>query len=163
MRPARIFRWAVRILVLFLTATMSIVSVLGGLSAVNLLANPNNIRVPSGPITDYNLTSGEPYVVIPFNLTNAGYFDLTDLELEFRINNGSESGVVHDGSENYGTITQGETFVNYYNATNLDLDVLIYSSNLFANITVSARYSLNLISFDVNIVNMNVSALLGGV
>lgn len=167
MRASRIFRWVVRIIVLFLTTTMSIVSVLGGLSAVNILSNPNNIQVPAGEITNYNLTSSEKYVVIPINITNAGYFDLNDLYfgLRMELRNSTASKEVHNGNKTFGTIKPGEKFSGYYNATNLNINIppTIANPELYANITISAKYSIDLLSFRINIFDFNITSILGGV
>ncbi len=165
-RVARIFRWTVRIIVLFLTTTMSIVSLLGGLSAVTFFSTPNNILIPAGPITDHdlNINSTAPYIAIPFNITNTGYFDMTGFYVEFRITmfNDTDNTVLHHGSETYGTIPHGQTLSDSYNATDLGAMLLDLNAEVAMNITVSARYSLDLLYIEVNLVNLNVTELLGG-
>ena len=87
MRPSRIFRLIIRMFLLLLTVSMSLVSFLGGLSAVLILGvdenGDNNIQVPSGTVaTSLNISAPETMTIdIPFKIKNAGYFDLTDLEL----------------------------------------------------------------------------------
>lgn len=87
MRPSRIFRLIIRMFLLLLTVSMSLVSFLGGLSAVLILGvdenGDNNIQIPSGPVSSsLNISAPETMTLdIPFKITNAGYFDLTNLEL----------------------------------------------------------------------------------
>lgn len=143
---------------------MSIVSVLGGLSAVNILSDPNSIQVPAGEITDYNVTASEKYVVVPINITNSGYFDITCLCLELRLEmrNATHSKEIFNGTKTFRTITPGEQFSGFFNATgiNLNLPPSILNPELYADITVSLQYSLDLIALEVNIVDFNITSLL---
>lgn len=163
MRAARVFRWIVRIFVLFLTGTMTIVSVLGGLSAVYILNNPANIQIPSGPI-NLEISSNNTenwYIEVPFTLTNAGYFDLTDLQISFRVRmqNATERQIIFDDDENFGDILHGQTLNDIYNATNFNVDQLIINPSFKVNISISASYSLDLISFNVNLNNIDLGSL----
>lgn len=164
MRPARIFRWAVRIFVLFLTTTMSIVSILGGLSAVNILSNSENIQIPYGSINEYNITSDTPYIVVPFSMNNTGYFDLTNLKIGFSIEmkNDTTSTTLYDDKQNFGTVTAGNVLIDNFNATFTKPDPII-NPEFYANISVSASYSINLISLSANINNVNITSFLSGV
>ncbi|TXT60580.1 MAG: conserved exported protein of unknown function [Promethearchaeota archaeon] len=161
MRAARVFRWIVRIFVLFLTVSMTVLSVLGGLSAVQILNDPNNVQIPSGSL-DFNLTSTEPYINVPFRITNAGYYDLTNLTISFKIemDNATEvSQTIYDDTESFGDILHGETLDGNYNATNFITTDFYFDPTFLANITVSASYSLDLISFEVRLINLNVTEL----
>ena len=164
MRPARIFRWAVRIFVLFLTASMSIVSILGGLSAVNILSNSKNVQIPYGSINDYNITSDTPYITVPFCINNTGYFDLSNLKVGFSIEmkNDTTSTTLYDDKQSFGTISYGTLFIDNFNATFTKPDPII-NPEFYANISVSASYSIDLISFSANIYNVNITNYLSGV
>jgi hypothetical protein len=177
MRSSRVFRWIVRIFLLILTTSMSLVSFLGGLSAVNILTNPDNIRVPSAS-PDANLTITNPssmYITVPFNITNAGYFELTNLRIDFKIamrydhvnltGNGlniTTSRIIFDKTQTFPPIAVGSTYANAFSATggdgflvanfpnaNVDIDWTRtpYAVEFLANMTVSGSYSLNLLSF----------------
>ncbi|MBY9021571.1 MAG: hypothetical protein KGD67_10950, partial [Candidatus Lokiarchaeota archaeon] len=87
-RPSRVFRWVVRLFLLVFTLSLSAVGFLGGFSAVTIL-NPDsyNINVPDGPVTaNLNITTpGSMYINLPFNITNAGVYDLTNIEISFQV------------------------------------------------------------------------------
>lgn len=164
MRAARVFRWILRIFVLFLTATMTIVSVLGGLSAVNILNDPNNIEIPSGPLVSNigNTTNpDEWYISVPFELTNAGYYDLTDLKVGFDItmdNATRPNQTIYSEVKYFGNILHGETLNDAYNASNFIISDIYYNPRFWVNISMSAQYSLNLIYFEVELNNIDISS-----
>ncbi|KKK45637.1 hypothetical protein LCGC14_0566590 [marine sediment metagenome] len=91
MRPSRVFRLIFRIFILLLTISMTVVTLLGGWSAILILSNPNNIQVDPGSAEfnfDVNFTSGYVENVnfsLPVNITNAGYFDMENLGLNVQI------------------------------------------------------------------------------
>ena len=88
MRPSRIFRWVVRLFLLVCTLSLSAVGLLGGFSAVTILdPDSYNVNIPDGPITavfDINNPSTLE-ITVPFNITNAGVYDLTDVTLKFEL------------------------------------------------------------------------------
>ena len=92
MRPSRVFRLIFRIFIALLTISMTVVAVLGGLSAILILKDPNkNIQVDPGSAEfnfDINYTNGYVENVnfsLPVNLTNAGYFDMENLGLSVQV------------------------------------------------------------------------------
>ena len=169
------FRLIIRVFVLFLTLSMSLVSFLGGLSAVMILSNEENIKLPNGSITtniDFSNPSGL-YIKVPFEITNTGYFDLEDLFVGIKIYavdvHGERIEVFNKGN-NFGKIIKGETLTDAYIATVDDFNIenLLYAYisldsgstiSLKADIIVSAKYSLGLISFRVEVTNLDFGEL----
>jgi hypothetical protein len=147
---------------------MSVVSILGGFSAVNILQNPANISIPSAPVTG-TLNISNPsgmYLEIPYSLTNTGYFDLTDLSFDldiFMIYNISRIRTkILDDSYGFPDIIHGQTQTGIYNATsfiiaNIPSPTKIDSSpvNFTGDISFRATYSLGLLAFIVNIYNQS--------
>ena len=190
MRPSRVFRWIVRLFLLVLTLSMTIVSTLGALSAVLILEDPNNIQVPSGPIeSNFDITDlSSMYLRVPFNITNAGYYDLTNLNIEFQISmvydhvnltlpgvNTTTSVLIFEKSISFPTIIHGTTYNGLFNAasgdgflpsnfpnatTEIDWTKTPYVAEFYANFSLSASYSLDLISFSVNAFNYSVGHFL---
>ncbi len=160
MRPARVFRWIVRIFILILTASMSLVSILGGMSAVNILGDSNNIQVPygsvsfyhTGPLAGWNLT-------VPFLINNTGYFDLTSFEIGISIEmsyNLSLNEIIFNGNQNFDDIPNGEILVDFFFITGFTKSYPLTGPPSFnCDITASGSYSLNLISFEIHILNYN--------
>ena len=88
MRTARLIRSIVRLLLLILASTMSLVSFLGGYSALLILSDEDNIDFDysyEGKILDVNDTTGPLMFKVEFKFKNVGYFDLEDLELELEV------------------------------------------------------------------------------
>jgi hypothetical protein len=188
MRPSRVFRWIVRLFLLVLTLSMTVVSLLGGMSAALILGDPNNIRVPSGTIQyNFNITDvNSMYLRVPFNITNAGYFDLTNLKIDFKISmiydhvnlttpgvNTTTSVLIFDKSINFPTILHGMSYNGLFNASSGDGFIVSNFPNattqidwtrspvaeFYSNFSLSASYSLDLISFKVNAFNISVGYL----
>jgi hypothetical protein len=165
---------------------MTVVSILGGWSAFLILGDMNNLQVPSGPInTNFDITDPDNmYIEVPFNITNAGYFDLTFLRIQFKIamvydhinlttpgENVTTSALIFDKSIDFPDIRQGTTYSGIFNAssgdgflsdnfpnatTEIDWYRTPYAIEFYSNFTVSASYSLNLISFSVDTYNVSV-------
>ncbi|MBN1214883.1 MAG: hypothetical protein JXA99_05505 [Candidatus Lokiarchaeota archaeon] len=162
MRAARVFRWIMRIFILLLTLSLSVVTILGGLSAVNILSDSNNIQVPpSGYSISYNVT-GAPntwYINIPIGINNVGYFDLNNLEIEFILEmtyDGSSTVIIYSGSQNFGNIESGNSGIFEYNATSFTVPAFSTLNSILANITVYGYYSLDLIQFEIHVVDFGI-------
>lgn len=87
MRKSRIFRLVVRIFLLIFTISLSVVSILGGLSAVNILSNSDNFSFDFDNV-EFNFNASDPSqnnITVPFSFNNDGYFDLTKMELTIDI------------------------------------------------------------------------------
>lgn len=178
MRPSRIFRWIVRIFLGLLTLSMTVVSLLGGYSAFMILGDPNNIKIPSGPMT-YNFNITDPSsmsIIIPFNLTNAGYFDLKNLQINIKIDltfgnlsnpfNASSRVNIFDHTQTFPPIIRGQTYSGLFNGTGINFiednfpnptEVDLSRVPVFkfhGNFTISAYYSLDLLAFAVGINNV---------
>ena len=179
MRPSRVFRLLFRIFISLLTLSVTVVSLLGFLSAMTILSNPNNIGVNPGEFDlKYNAFPLNINFTIPFNITNAGYSDLENLELKIDLAmnyshvDGGGPGVnerrvinIFNKSQYFGNIAQGAT--GMYNYTGLFSDfyfppTLNFTSDVdwfrgtpailfYANFTISLDYSLGLHSLTIGI------------
>ncbi len=179
MRASRVFRLIFRIFILILTTSVTLVTVLGIMSA-GLILDPNSenigidtdnvdfnidIDLMGGSVNEFNFT-------LPFNITNAGYFDLHDLNMSFvmgvryeHINltipgqNDTVTAKIFEKTHIYGTVLKGTTenyiFLGNFtdlisaNFPNLQTEVNWYRSpqsalEFVANFTVSLVYSLGL-------------------
>lgn len=183
MRPSRIFRWIVRIFLLIFTLSLSAVSLLGGFSAVTVLdPDSYSINIPDGPpVANFDLYNPSTMsIIVPFNITNVGVYDLTDIELSFQIVmnytevdyptpgvNSSRLVQIFDKAINYGDILHGELLKSNFSGVGADGFILANIPDaatevdfgqpliFFANFTFSASYSLNLYRFEVKIINLS--------
>jgi len=182
-RPSRVFRWVVRLFLLVFTLSLSAVGFLGGFSAVTIL-NPDsyNINVPDGPIeVDLNITStSSMLIILPFNITNAGVYDLTNIEISFQVSmtygntllpgNASTTVKIFDKSHFYGNVAHGGFLKSSLNGTaadgfilpnipplsNIDWYRTPYILEYHANLTFRASYSLDLYTFTTTIINYSI-------
>ena len=179
-RPSRVFRWIVRGFLLVFTLSLSAVSLLGGFSAMTIFdPNKQNVNIPDGKITanfDINNPSGM-YINVPFNISNSGVYDLTNIQLRFQVAmtygnastplNETTTVKIFDKAQSFDTIAQGVTlkanltgsgldFVNLPNpSTEVDWTRTPYALEFYANLIFSASYSLNLYTITVNIINFS--------
>jgi len=189
MRPSRVFRWIIRILILVLTLSVTAVSFLGGYSAIMILSNQDNIGIDTDNADfnlDYNVTTGvidNINFTLPFNITNAGFFDLEDLKLELQIGlqyyhvnltgtgeNISQTVKIFDKISSFPTIKKGKTLYDNFTGVYSDfapflgsLPNIVYIDltrvpifNFYANFTISLTYSLGLHSITLGINNVTV-------
>ncbi|NHJ20002.1 MAG: hypothetical protein EAX91_03590 [Candidatus Lokiarchaeota archaeon] len=172
MRPSRVFRWIVRAFLLVFTLSLSAVSILGGWSAVTIL-NPSSddINIPDGPI-GYNINIGNSSVqiTIPFNISNGGVYELSNVELGLQFDmrfenisagNATTTFTVFNVIHYYGNILPGATLkANLTGFGTLPLSDVNTDRNpdldLFIGLLFSASYSLNLYTFTVGIVNVSI-------
>ncbi|MHA1916442.1 MAG: hypothetical protein ACW986_05710 [Promethearchaeota archaeon] len=187
MRPSRVFRFLVRIFIYLLTFSVAIVSILGVLSAGLILINPQNIQPDFGN-TEFNLEINNTTLAIeninftlPVNLTNAGYFDMDNLEINLQIGlnyshiNWTTPGVnetrlvrILDHTQNFGTIIKGATANILFTGSNStfmhgNFPDLLTEVNWFrgppplefyANFTVSLDYAVQLYSISITLLNL---------
>ncbi len=189
MRPSRVFRLLFRIFILLLTLSVTLVSILGGLSAFIILdPYSNNIGVDytdasfdvnfnnlTGELTAFNFS-------LPFNITNAGYFDLEDLKIEIDLGMRYEHINYTIPGQNdtifikffekhldFGTVTKGNKGLfnftgdlsNIISFPNAQTDINWYRTpppdiEFFANFTVGLTYSLGLHSLAFNMHNISI-------
>jgi hypothetical protein len=173
MRPSRVFRWAIRALLLVSTLSLSAVSLLGGWSAVTIL-NPssNDINIPDGPIiVNLNISSSSMEIIVPFNISNGGVYDLSQISLRFQVgmtfgntstlNNDTTTVQIFNTLQSYVDVLPGQTLNANYSATGslplseVDWIRSPYALEFHANLTFSASYSLDLYTFTVNIINIS--------
>ena len=182
MRPSRVFRLLFRIFIGLLTLSVTVVALLGGFSAVMILTNPDNIGIDPGDVEfnldldNVTLTIENVNFTLPFNLTNAGYFDLENLELKIDIGmnyshidyptsgvNDTKEVQIFSNSTNFGTIPKGTTgnftfigdtfimgaFPNFTSEVNWfrGPPALLF----YVNLTISLDYSLGMHSLSITI------------
>ncbi|MFX1572094.1 MAG: hypothetical protein ACFFB0_05055 [Promethearchaeota archaeon] len=180
-----------------LTLSVTLVSVIGGLSAVLIFQDFDkniNIDTENSKFTlDINATSGEINNIeftLPFNITNAGYFDLENLKLTLQIAinysqvdypspglNETRTVIILDKPESFGNIPKRSNRDFIYsveysdfiieNFPDLATEVDLYSGppilSFFANLTISLDYSIGLHSLRFGVRSMPVGEYQGGV
>lgn len=188
MRPSRIFRLTVRMILLVLTLSMSIVSTLGGYSAILILdtSQGNNIEVPDGDMDYYlNISTDEEreknYFEFPYKINNVGYFDLTDMELDLTIYFEYESNRTGDKekltlaekTEKFDDTPAGSKLKDEFKLKADDFEDIDYAEIeseitidlaklndtiiwYTADIEFSARYSLELLEFRIELYDVSV-------
>ncbi len=186
MRTSRVFRLLFRIFIFLLTLSVTIVSFLGGLSAVMILTNPNNIGIDTANAEfnlDYDLDGlHDANFTLPFNITNAGYFDIENFQLrvELAMNyshvdypipgvNGTKTVKIFENSQYFGTVPKGlvgnfnftglfSDFLpgNFPNMTDIDVFQPFPLIEFYANLTISLDYSLGMHSISINVLNLQV-------
>ena len=186
MRYSRLFRWVVRGFLLVFTLSLSAVSLLGGFSAMTIFdPNVNNVNIPDGDITaNFDITNPSGmYINVPFNISNSGVYDLTNIQLSFQVAmtygdastplNETTTVIIFDKYQFYGTIAAGDTLKSNLTgyltdgfiianlpdpSTEVDWYRTPYALEFYANLTFSASYSLNLYTFTVKIINFPAGA-----
>lgn len=187
MRPSRVFRLIFRIFISLLTLSVTIVSILGGLSAFMIIMTPGNIGVNPGDVSfNFDPSPLNINFTLPFNLTNAGYFDLENLELKIDLAmnyshvDGGGPGVnetrvlkIFNKTQNFGDIPKGLTgnfnytgqfsdfhFPPLFNFTD-DIDWYREPPAIIftGNLTISLDYSLGMHSVTIGFVNMPLGGL----
>jgi len=167
---------------------MSIVSFLGGYSALAILSDDDNIDLDydyDGDFFDVNDTSLR--FKIDFKFKNAGYFDLEDLEVEFKVivryyhkdyyvpgESFRRDILVYEAEEDFGDVESGLTLrdnikierkVVMGNVTDILLNVDTnppgdepIAEFIAKDIIITGKYSLNLIEFRVEIDSYSIKA-----
>ena len=166
-RWSRVFRWIVRAFLLVFTLSLSAVSILGGWSAVTIL-NPSSddINIPDGDImVDLNIGNSTVEITVPFNISNGGVYELSNIFLRFQLDmtfeNTSNSNAtttvrIFDTPQSFGSVLPGATLkANYSGLGSLPLTEVnwVYGLDFYAGLMFSASYSLNLYTFRVAIIN----------
>jgi len=175
MRLARVLRMILRIFVLVLSLSMSLISFLGGLSAALILSNPNAIKIPDGNI-ESNFDILHPnniYIKVPFTITNEGYFDLEDLYLTMTITAVDAQGneiVIFQKKTIFGDVLKDGTLKTEYYADENDFLISnIYAAILTldvasgialeADIVLGASYEMGLLSFRIELHHIPMGSL----
>ncbi len=184
MRYARLFRWVIRVFLLVFTLSLSAVSLLGGFSAMTIFDPAvQNVKIPDGDITSNFdvLNPSSMYINVPYNISNTGVYDLTNITLSFQVFmtygdastplNETTTVIIFDKEEVIGTIAQGTSLKSNFTGTVSDGFVIDNLPNLLtevdwyrtpyvlefhASLQFSASYSLNLYTFKVNLINFPV-------
>lgn len=182
MRYSRLFRWVVRGFLLVFTLSLSAVSLLGGFSAMTILdPEVHNINIPDGEMA-YNFDITNPsgmFINVPFNISNSGVYDLTDIQLSFQVSmtygdaltplNETTTVIIFYKEEFIGTIAHGTSLKSNLigtasdgfitanlpdPSTEIDWYRAPYAVEFYVSLTFSASYSLDLYTFTVNIINL---------
>lgn len=183
MRTARIIRVILSIFIYALSISMSITSILAGYSAISILTTPGNINVPSGPVVSnmdlfrYSAYGEENfYTSIPFNYTNAGYFDLTDVYVNISIKFSYLDFITHQNQtiklftreDRYPDRNRRETYAGWFNVSTDAFNYDQIPSDIFYRIDISrdpvveyfmdasfsAKYGMGLYAFKATINNI---------
>ncbi|MHA1467775.1 MAG: hypothetical protein ACTSP6_06820 [Promethearchaeota archaeon] len=176
MRTSRAFRLIIRLFLLLLASSMSLVSFLGGYSALLILGNEDNIDLDVDIEGDPLLDPTDFEINIEFEINNQGYFDLEDLNIEMKLylvyirlnqtnaeKNTTQYVKIYEDDKSFKTIEAGKKKKNSITIEPADLlqvnftDIALTAdltkdpviSFEAAEITIKAKYSLGLISFKV--------------
>ena len=188
-RVSRVFRIIFQVFIALLTLSITVVSFLGGLSAVEILSDPANIGIDTNNAElnlDYDLGGfHEGNFTLPFNITNAGYFDLENLQFQVSISlnyshldypapglNETRNVIVFESTENFGTIPKGQTGNFDYTGVTSDfiagnfpdpLDVNYLRGppvfEFYANFTISLLYSNGMHALSIRVINLLIGEL----
>jgi len=185
MRPSRVFRLTFRIFIALLTLSVTMVSILGGLSAVLIIKDyEDNIQI------DFDNAEFNLYVNIttlkieninfslPFKLNNTGFFDIENLELELELflnysaiseMNDTKSVKILNKTQNLGDIQSGEIgdfvffgenssfiYPNFPAVLDINWFRVPHALEFYANFTVSLDYSIGMHSLSITILNTKV-------
>jgi len=174
MRTSRAIRLVIRFFLLLLASSMSLVSFLGGYSALLILGDEDNIDLDidfHGAILDPDFE-----IKIEFEINNMGYFDLEDLNIEMTLylvydwvnktgdgTNVTQYVKIYEDDKSFKTIEAGVKKKNsitlaYDDFWHINLtEIVIFSDKTrdpviefeAEEIIIKAKYSLGLISFKV--------------
>ena len=183
MRPSRVFRLIFRIFIALLTLSVTMVSILGGLSAVVILSDKDNIQIDFDN-AEFNLDINNSTLEIeninfslPFKLNNTGFFDLENLEVGIQLFlNYSDIGMMNDTkivkildkTQNFGDIPKGVIgdFVFFGENSSFLHENFPHpiteinwlrgppALEFYANFTVSLDYSIGMHSLSITILNL---------
>ena len=154
---------------------MSVVSFLGGYSAILILSDEENIQVDTANVDYYiNFTDiDNAYFIMPYQFKNVGYFDLEDLEVDVTIyvnfrdtrkdKNESTAITILESVKEFDTIKEGETEKDEieFDSDDFKDDLSKTNETIYTNwdltdspdlwytldLKISAKYSLGLLSF----------------
>ena len=186
MRTSRAFRLIIRFFLLLLASSMSLVSFLGGYSALLILGDEDNIDLDINFEGDPFLDATSFEIDIEFEIYNEGYFDLEDLNVEMRLHlvydyvnftgdgrNVTQNVKIYEDEESFSTIEAGHKKKKSITIEPDDLlkvnftEIALYSDKtrdpviefIAGEIVITAKYSLGLISFKVKIEDYSLGEL----
>jgi len=181
MRYSRLVRLIMRIFLLLLASTMSLVSFLGGYSALLILGDEDNIDLNVNMTGDmFNINDTTFEIELKFEFDNKGYFDLEDLKIELEISmlydyinytvlgqNDTLTVKIFEEEKSFKTVENGEKLKGSISIEREDLELsdsqitdIVKNmdrtrspmTEFVANkLEISGKYSLGLISFKVEI------------
>ena len=156
MRKTRTF---LKVLILFIQLSLTLVSVLGTLSSFLITSSPYNIYVDTPIVNAVGNSTID--VAVPFGINNTGLYDFTDMNLSVTL-------IFYNSSEDPNTILKDlgvndppltiEAGRNYYDAstlvfTGIDISDVPNPSlwEISLIIEITSFYSLDLILFSINL------------
>lgn len=155
----RITRTVLKVLILFIQISLTLVSALGTLSSFLITSSSNNIYVGTPVVNAVGNSTID--VQVPFGINNTGLYDFTNMTVDvtlkfYNISKDPNTILKHLGGNNSPiTIEAGE---NYYDITTLAFTGVdttdvgnpsLWEITLMINIT--SYYSLDLILFSINL------------
>lgn len=162
----KIIRTVLKVLILFIQISLTLVSALGTLSSFLITSSPHNIYVDT-PI--FNTVGNSTIdVTVPFGINNTGLYDFTNMTVDvtlkfYNISENPNTIIKHlGGNDSPITIPAGE---NYYDDSTLEFlgidttdvgNLALWEITLMIKIT--SLYSLDLISFLIKL-NLTVGGI----
>lgn len=161
----RITRTIIKIIVIFIQLSFTLVSIIGTLSSVRILGNSNNIYIDP-PILNVHTNGTLLDVRVPFGINNTGLYDFNELSFNISVQFQNKSDYLNSTLHDLGVsliepILAGD---NYYNDTalsfyNIGLGSIDLSDwNVYLLLNLTSLYSLDLISFGIYL-NMSLGVL----
>ena len=149
-----VFKLLVKILLVFLSVCLTIVSLISGISVGLIFSSPDNVYLDIDStymdFNGYNLSLG-----VPYSINNMGFYNLNNMEFNCNISAFNESGsfYVGQGSAPMGSFpAQTETDDNFNMTIIMSESVNMTLWNLWnislnLDVRLSGLYALDLISF----------------
>ncbi|MFX1396186.1 MAG: hypothetical protein ACFFAS_03980 [Promethearchaeota archaeon] len=165
MRKSQIFKLCVRVVLLFFTLSLSVISVLATFSALNILGKTGNVSFGTGIEHNLDVESNPANweINIPFYINNDGYFDLTDLSVYLSVTLYNATYItgeqIYSGTTHYPDILRGEDRYGWLNITSFTPPIgFVKTSGLDFNVDLllNGKYSLGLLELSVVISNLTV-------
>lgn len=165
----------IKIVLLIIQISLSLVSAIGILSTTQILSSPDNISVQTDTAEIYIDEFNPSYLRLNITFNNRGAFDISDVSFTARINiiekpeysgNTSKSYIIMEKTIGGVILTSGQVTLILVNASGSDFtfpfleDVWIEIGNqeydYFLDLEVNGKTNSNLVSFKIN-VNYNIT------
>ena len=164
----RIARTTIRIIIIFIQLSLTLVSIMGTFSSLMITSSPQNIQVDTPNVT---LVNGTMTTSVDITLVNVGLYDFTNfaIKIEAEFSNTSiqsDAIPIIIGETPEDTILAGETYnetLIFVNSptdlsplTSVEPIISYWDVNIIVHIT--SEYSLEIISFDI-LLNISVEVI----
>jgi hypothetical protein len=149
-----VFKLLVKILLVFLSVCLTIVSLISGISVGLIFSDPNNINLQLND-TYININGTQLDLGMPYTINNMGFYDLNNMEFNCSVSayNESDFFYVGQGIESMGnfpaqTITHDDFNLTIIMSESVNLTLWsLWNISLSLNIRLSGLYALDLIHF----------------